>query len=102
MCSPPQLDPGAEEARKGSELGEVAVDPLQILRLSVLGVRGVKDDPEAGVGCAVPDVDFDVEGAGHRFPAVHYTLLLHLLTKCRVRNCFVRSKPNAMHVDTEQ
>ena len=72
MCSP-QVDPGAEEARKGSELGEVAADPVQILRLSFLGVRGVGDDPEDGVGCAVPDVDLNVEDVEHRcLPVAYY------------------------------
>ena len=74
MCSP-QLDPGVEEAREGSEVGEVAADRLQILRLSVLGVRVVdNDDPEDGVGCAASDEEFNVEGVGHRFPEVHYIL----------------------------
>ena len=74
MCSP-QVDPGAEEARKGSELCEVAADPVQTLRLSFLGVRGVCDDPEDGVGCTVPDVDLNVEGVEYRcFPAAHYIL----------------------------
>lgn len=60
--------------RKGSELGEVATDLFQILRLSVLerlGVRGVGDDLEGGGGCATPDVEVDVEGSRYRFPVVH-------------------------------
>ena len=41
-----QLDIGAEEERTTSAVGEVAADLLKILRLSILGVRGVANvDP---------------------------------------------------------
>ena len=80
MCSP-QVDPGAEEARKGSEFGEVAADPVQILRLSFLGIRGVGDDPEdsLGLGCAFPDVDFNVEDVEDCcLPVAYYIFLLRV------------------------